>query len=518
VRIEERVLGVWIRGRKAKEQICMRIAAIHGLHHDGSSSFSKQLQATYAWAADASQESKGCLVVGDFNYVADVTWRSSGADLDAKDKLFRDFITQPGAEYVLPAESRPMIVWTRRGGMAGDVSDAEGGGSMLDGAVAIGCECATWRRTIVDFAFDPDGPPVAPSKPLSDHAWLTFSREVPEVARKGEKRPLSALPKGDERIKDAYRDRVRDGDVHEEILRARGTLHASAAAVQVLRRAAEQVTAEVRARREMRPLEMAHRWRRWLQEAYAARHRGVSPHDVQGGLFNYHSRLWQIRSRYENAGDDVCWAKIIRRCRRCWTYANQRLRRKQQREDARLKELSLGIVEGKGSKDLARLAMLAWKAIRPPRAALAFDRFHPRDDVHEAPMLAATDPDAFLNGLASEGDRLVGGFSSTPPIIEAFKAFCKVFCPAYETLRGRDGGEWELAKELTFPVFLQVLQRVPRGKAVGYGGFSIELLIHAGREVKRAFYDCLMADLLGGEFPPSWRKAGHLCLAGEATS
>ena len=513
VRIEERVLGVWIRGRNAKEQIRMRIAAIHGLHHDGTSSFSKQLQATYAWAADASQESKGCLVVGDFNYVADVAWRSSGAELDAKDKLFKDFITQPGAEYVLPVEPRPMVVWTRRGGTAGEVSDAEGGGSMLDGAVAIGCECATWRRTIVDFAFDPDGPPVASSKPLSDHAWLTFSREVPEVARKGEKRPLSALPKGDERIKDAYRDRVRDGDVHEEILRARGALHASAAAVQVLRRAAEQVAAEVRARREMRPLEMAHRWRRWLQEAYAARHRGVSPHDVQGGLFNYHSRLWQIRSRYENAGDDVCWAKIIRRCRRCWTYANQRLRRKQQREDARLKELSLGIVEGKGSKDLARLAMLAWKAIRPQRTSLAFDRFHPRDDVHEAPMLAATDPDAFLNGLALEGDRLVSGFSSTPPIIDAFKAFCKVFCPAYETLRGRDGGEWELAKELTFPVFLQVLQRVPRGKAVGYGGFSIELLIHADREVKRAFYDCLMADLLGGEFPPSWRKVIYVLLA-----
>jgi ribonuclease HI len=513
VRIEERVLGVWIRGRNAKEQIRMRIAAIHGLHHDGTSSFSKQLQATYAWAADASQESKGCLVVGDFNYVADVAWRSSGAELDAKDKLFKDFITQPGAEYVLPVEPRPMIVWTRRGGTAGEVSDAEGGGSMLDGAVAIGCECATWRRTIVDFAFDSDGPLVASAKPLSDHAWLTFSREVPETILKGERRPLSALPRGDERIKDGYRDRVRDGDVHEEILRARGTVHAAASAVQALRRAAEQVAAEVRARRQERPLEMAHRWRRWLQEAYAARHRGISPHDVQGGLFNHHSRLWKIRARYESAGDDVCWAKIIRRCRRCWTSANQRLRRKQQCEDARLKELSLGIVEGKGSKDLARLAMLAWKAIRPLRAALAFDRFHPRDDVHEAPTLAATDPDTFLNGLAREGDRLVSGFSSTPPIIEAFKAFCKVFCPAYETLRGRDGGEWELAKELTFPVFLQVLQRVPRGKAVGHGGFSIELLIHAGREVKRAFYDCLMADLLGGEFPPSWRRVIYVLLA-----
>eukprot|EP00900_Chrysochromulina_parva_P012250 jgi/Chrpa1/21025/Chrysochromulina_OHIO_Genome00025652-RA len=374
VRIEERVLGVWIRGRNSKEQIRMRIAAIHGLHHEGTSSFNKQLQATYAWAADAAQESKGCLVVGDFNYVADVAWRSSGAGLDAKDKLFRDFITQPAAS----------------------------------------------------------------SKPLSDHAWITFSREIPEVVYKGEKRPRSAIPRGDECIKNSYRDLVRKGDVHEEILRAQGTVHATTAAVQALRRAAEQATAE---------------------------------------------------------------------------YANQRLRRKQQREDARLKELSLGIVEGKGSKDLAQVAMLAWKAIRPQRISLAFDRFHPRDDVREAPMLAADDPDAFLNGLAREGDRLVKGLAATPPIIDAFKAFCKVFCPTYETLRGRDGGEWELIKELTFPVFLQVLKRVPRGKAVGHGGFSIELLIHADREIKRAFYECLMADLRGGEFPPSWRKVIYVLLA-----
>jgi hypothetical protein len=215
--------------------------------------------------------------------------------------------------------------------------------------------------------------------------------------------------------------------------------------------------------------------------------------------------------KHEGAGDDVCWSKIIKRCRRCWKSANKRLVLRQQRDDRRLRDLSLGIVEGKGNKDLAQLAMRAWKAIRPQRANLAFDRFHPKDDVRSPPILAANDPDAFLNGLAREGDRLVQGLSSTPAIIDAFKAFCKVFCPTYQTLRGRDGGEWELTKELTFSVFLQVLQRVPRGKAVGYGGFSIELLIHADREIKKAFYDCLMADLQGGEFPPSWRKVIYVC-------
>jgi hypothetical protein len=369
----------------------------------------------------------------------------------------------------------------------------------------------------VDFAFNSDGLGTGTAKPLSDHAWVTFSREIPQLEIRGEKRPLSALPRGDARVKINYQNRVREGDVLEDLLSVRGSVHATTSAVQSLRRAAEQATAEVRRRREERPLETAHRWRRWLQEAYAARHRGLAPYEVHGGLFNYHSRLWLIRARYEGAGDDVCWSKIIRRCRRCWISANQRLVRRQQRDDMRLRELSLQIVEGKGSKDLAQVAMKAWKAIRPQRTSLAFDRFHPGDDAHSALMLAADDPDAFLQGLAREGDRLVKNLSSTPPVIEAFKAFCKVFCPTYETLRGRDGGDWELIKELTFPVFLQVLKRVPRGKAVGYGGFSIELLIHADREIKKAFYDCLMADLRGGGVS-SGVEEGHLRLAHEAAS
>ena len=510
-RLEERVLGVWIKGRGTKEQLQTRIAAVHGLHHSGASSFTNQLQATYTWAADPSQTVKGCLVVGDFNYVAEEAWRSSHAMLNANDRAFRDYISQPGAEYVLPA-SQPLVVWTRKGGDAAEASDSDGFGSMLDGAVTIGSECGWWRRTVVDFAFNSDGLATGSAKPLSDHAWVTFSREIPQLALRGEERPRSALPRGDIRAKDNYRDRVREGVAFEDLLSARGMLHATTEAVRSLRRVAEQAAAEARRRLEEHPLETAHRWRRWLQEAYAARHRGLAPHEVRGGLFNYHSRLWLIRERFEGAGDDVCWSKIIKRCRRCWTSANRRLVRRQQRDDKRLRELSLGIVEGKGSTDLAQVAMRAWKAIRPQRTSLAFDRFHRRDDVHNAPTLAADDPDAFLNSLAREGDRLVEGLSSTPAIIEAFKAFCKVFCPTYETLRGRDGGAWELSKELTFPVFLQVLKRVPRGKAVGYGGFSIELLIHADREIQRAFYDCLMADLRGGDFPPSWRKVIYVLL------
>ena len=417
MRLEERVLGVWIKGRGTKEQVHTRIAAMHGLHGNGTSSFEKQLQATYEWAADISHATKGCLVVGDFNYVAEEAWRSSHVALSASDRAFRDFILQPGAEYVTPiSSSQPVVVWTRRGGDAAETGDSDGCGAMLDGAVMIGAECGLWWRTMVDFAFSSDGS----AKSLSDHAWITFSREMPRLALRGEKRPTSALPKGDTQIKITYQNRVRDGDVAEELLSSRGMAHATTSAVQSLRRAAEQASAEVRRQREERPLETAHRWRRWLQEAYAARHRGLAPHEVVGGLFNYRSRLWLIRARYEGAGDDVCWSKIIKRCRRCWTSANQRLIRRQQRDDKRLKELSLQIVEGKGSKDLAQVAMKAWKAIRAPRNSLAFERFHPGDDVQLFGF--GEDEEGCIRAIASlaYADDWVGTFGSEADLKRAW--------------------------------------------------------------------------------------------------
>lgn len=49
VRIEERVLGVWLRGRGDKAQVRMRVAALHGLHHEGASSFNKQRSKNGRW-------------------------------------------------------------------------------------------------------------------------------------------------------------------------------------------------------------------------------------------------------------------------------------------------------------------------------------------------------------------------------------------------------------------------------------------------------------------------------------
>ena len=63
-------------------------------------------------------------------------------------------------------------------------------------------------------------------------------------------------------------------------------------------------------------------------------------------------------------------------------------------------------------------------------------------------------------------------------------------------------------QEFTFPLFLKVVAMMPSGKAVGEGGFSIELLRAAGDDVLRMFYDTMMRDLAVGKIPSNW---GSVC-------
>ena len=81
---------------------------------------------------------------------------------------------------------------------------------------------------------------------------------------------------------------------------------------------------------------------------------------------------------------------------------------------------------------------------------------------------------------------------------EAFAAWCSLFMEAFEVLKGRDGGEWTLQRELDFDVFEATLRGMKRKKYVGAGGFSVELLLEAGAETRRTFYDVMMADVGAG--------------------
>eukprot|EP00966_Prymnesium_polylepis_P228552 5289581-Prymnesium_polylepis.1 len=82
----------------------------------------------------------------------------------------------------------------------------------------------------------------------------------------------------------------------------------------------------------------------------------------------------------------------------------------------------------------------------------------------------------------------------------------------YDVLPGLDGGVWELEKELSFSVFLQSL-RMARGKAVGAGGMSVEMLLEAGRDVQLGFYEALMADVRGETLSPQWKVVLYALLA-----
>ena len=72
------------------------------------------------------------------------------------------------------------------------------------------------------------------------------------------------------------------------------------------------------------------------------------------------------------------------------------------------------------------------------------------------------------------------------------------------------GGHWSLTEELTFDVFVATLYAMPKGKAVGMSGFSVELLTiyEKGGAEQREFFDAIMSDLRQGMIPAS-RKAQH---------
>lgn len=51
-----------------------------------------------------------------------------------------------------------------------------------------------------------------------------------------------------------------------------------------------------------------------------------------------------------------------------------------------------------------------------------------------------------------------------------------IFVPQREVIKGSDGNAWAISKEFTFELFVRVLSRMPKGKAVGMSGFANELL------------------------------------------
>ena len=93
-----------------------------------------------------------------------------------------------------------------------------------------------------------------------------------------------------------------------------------------------------------------------------------------------------------------------------------------------------------------------------------------------------------------------------------FEAWCELFMEEWKPLEGTHGGEWRLVEEMTFPLFQDVLHKMPKGKAAGAGGWHVELLLEAGSRVQRLFYDAMMADLKSGHLPANWHRVLYALL------
>ena len=94
----------------------------------------------------------------------------------------------------------------------------------------------------------------------------------------------------------------------------------------------------------------------------------------------------------------------------------------------------------------------------------------------------------------------------------AFAAFCDVFFHQQETLRGRDGGEWLLKEELTWPVFLEALDAMGRGKALGADEISVDWIRRSRTWVKRLFYQGLLKCAESRDFPEEWMRIIYVLL------
>ena len=120
-------------------------------------------------------------------------------------------------------------------------------------------------------------------------------------------------------------------------------------------------------------------------------------------------------------------------------------------------------IDKMGDDPAARSAAV-WRALSAKKANVAMVKLFPLDELSNA--LVTVEDEAFLGvagGIGTKSVQKLDGRSVLP----AFEAWCKVFQIEFEAVRGADGGDWLLGKELTFELFCKVLARMPSGKAVG---------------------------------------------------
>ena len=545
-RLAERVAGLQVKC--SADDVVRRVAFVHGLSGESKSEcfdeagcvvrscFAGQLEEARSWLGEAG----GGLLVGDLNRVPCVEWRAGTHSLTEDDRRVRRASSWwcPCCGGEAECDDRAEMVqgscgWSRWATLKGVRGEPT---SLIDYALALGREMGEWatRPAVAAGSTYPDGKTYI----VSDHAYMTWQRFAARKVDVADRRPVAApigtRPRDNAAAREMYLDATRRNDecgaqlrsaaagaeasggaalagVRDELVKA---AHAAVASEAAARKVEQSRRAQHNGEGGSTAKQRFHSWIARLREALRLQRHEIPLDNVTGGvLFASKTGLDKLRKR--RGGDHLRYELIIGRCRREAKRAGAALAKQQRGRDAQLYDDARALALSK--EDAVVRMQRAWRAVREAQANVALEAVWEGDAPptgkagERRQRIAYSDP-RFKGELKRIGERFVQQLASRPACVPAFEAWCELFLEAFPPLAGLDGEPFELRKELTWELFLEVIYTMPKGKSVGAGGFSIELLLAAGVDAQRAFYDAMMHDLAGQRVPSEWKTVLYALL------
>ena len=233
----------------------------------------------------------------------------------------------------------------------------------------------------------------------------------------------------------------------------------------------------------------------------------VDPRSLFGhGIMHEKAGLWKLV-----VGSSGSAAALWRRCKAA---ARRQMRRAGWRACRAARDYSKAVVQAareRPDEDSQRRFERTYGAIKVQQPTVAMEYMHEGDDPAKAQVHTSTER---YDTLSSEiGTRSVEKLDFGA-VAAAAKAWLGIFTEEHEEIEGMDGGKFDLQKEISFDLFVRTLYAMPRGKAVGQSGFSVEMLTAFKKHgpEQRAMYDSIMGDLRAAQVPPSWRVVVYALL------
>ena len=519
VRRAARVWGVQVDN----EHGGWRAALVHGLE---GPQFKEQLRHGRGWV----EARQGGVVLGDFNHVVCATGRQQHDGLThalgAGDKALAQLAGwRCSCCSGVAAGEATVGGWV--GGRVGErlTSTRWAGecGTAIDGAVAVGAERGRWRLGRLWWAADEGGE-------LSDHALMAWVRRAPVGKPAGELRPrplpVTASPQNSREgaVLEVFKEQLSAAEEKrdaETTAALRDGLSCVEVVARLLRGAGEVAVEEVREavkRGRHRGAVGDGKSPQWLYRLAGSRLRSALQHRAEGTKVSelyeslLHSKSGLRRFVCSEGSDDEQWASLFAKLDSDVEFARAALRRAAQAPDRALVE---GCQRAKLLPPHAR-AQAVWRLVTPPSPPLPLDALWIGDKAtgREEDRVRKGDAE-FLEVAGQAGDAFVRGIDKGA-VPAAFQAWLQHFGQQQTTLRTEDGGVWVLEEQLTFDLFLRVLANMPRGKAVGAGGLSVELLEAAGEEWLGALHAAVLHDLRRGVLAPAWKTVLYALLVKKA--